>query len=143
MQVQHVLRQPAPELLNGICPGRISRQANQFKPGMRQSLKDIGMKMNRPVVLNDENALGVGISPLELGIKMEQFVPTAASCLQRNDPSGKGIEGGSNPALAVATPALKRTRRVTGLQGEGARQRGTTIIGQFILVEQDQALWLR
>ena len=54
MQFQHVLPQPAPQLLNRIEPGRIGRQPDRLnlRPAVQRGLH-ILMAMNRPIVLHD------------------------------------------------------------------------------------------
>jgi len=68
--LEHVAAQPVPELLDRVEPGRIGGQPDGLQP--RQLLQrglDIGMVVERPVLLHDLDAPHPSIDLSELSVK--------------------------------------------------------------------------
>ncbi len=62
--LQHVLTQPAPELLDGIEPGGVGRQPHRFQPWQaRQHRLHVVMVVNGPVVLDQIDPLDPSVGP--------------------------------------------------------------------------------
>src|SRR5262245_16064647 len=74
MQFENILTNPAPEFLNGIQPSGISWQSNELQPRVgTQSLQDVGMLMNRPVILDHIHGFKTAIALVQLPIELDQF----------------------------------------------------------------------
>ena len=67
VQVQYLLTECAPQLLNGTPPWSISRQANHFQARQARQLSfDLLMLVNRPVIPDDVDRAGVGETLIDL-----------------------------------------------------------------------------
>jgi hypothetical protein len=165
VEMQDLLLEEAPELLDRVEPGRIGGQAHQLNgemqppraprggvghargadpgPGPRLGLQrgeHIGQEVDRPVVQDEVQALGGRILAAELLIERDEPPDPDAAGLQHADLPGEGIErpdhaGGRIAAVAAPRERLRRPRGPIG-GGEG----GLPIVGQLVAIEEDQAV---
>ncbi len=166
MQMQTLLFEFAPGLFNPIAPGGIGgqldnldRQANRTPlpprflgwfvgpmPGQLdtieaflgfQAQEDIGMEMERPIILDEPDALGCGITrPHELIEGAQLFGADFAPPLEEDTPA-EGIQGRHHAHAELELGALVGIRAVTARLVIGLSNAGLLMEGAFILIKQD------
>jgi hypothetical protein len=121
MQLEHVLVQPAPQLLNRIEPGGIGGQPHRAELRPRaQSLQHVGMDVNIPAVLNDIDPVGGGIGLGNLPVELADLLAADDIAIQEIDLSGQGIERANGAPLLIVAGAL-RHRRLQASSGRDFR----------------------
>ncbi len=102
VQAQNVLAQPAPELFNRVEPVSIGGQADNFQTRQcGEYAEDIRMGMNRPVVLNDKDALGERIRLVKALVQFAHLAPPDDVVIQIGDLAGQGVQRPDEPPLSV------------------------------------------
>lgn len=99
-------------------------------------LEDIRMLVDRPIVFNQVNALGIRISLANLLIEKDQFVATDFAPLTKQDASRDGIYDRGHPGFGVGTWLVVALLPFTSSL-EGVVQVGASVISELVLKKQD------
>ncbi len=93
--------------------------------------------MNRPVIHNEVEALGLGIGGANLLIESCQFQPADLGPLSIKDPTRQRVQSRYQPGFGVSPGTLVVTslRCATGLPAR--LQLGTTVVGELVQKEQN------
>ena len=139
MQVQDLLFELAPDLLNGIEPRSIGRQKHQGDLAALQRRQYIWLKMDWPVVQRDVDALRTRIAPFHRLQITQKGLVIESTALPTNQASRVGIQTACNAPRGVVASALNRPWRIAARRRVVTEDRGTAVVGQFILIEEHQA----
>src|SRR5262245_245541 len=111
MQTQDILTQPPPELFNWVEPGSICRQADHLQARQAgQYTQDIRVRMNRPIILDDENALGLRIGLVKPLIQRSDLLASDDVVIQIGDLTAQGVQGANDTPLTVIGSTRQHSR---------------------------------
>ncbi|HEX4203311.1 MAG TPA: hypothetical protein VHZ51_03760 [Ktedonobacteraceae bacterium] len=96
-----------------------------------------------PIVPGNRDGLGVGILPLHMPQEIEQFRNDEGRALPGNDRSGVDIDAAGNSPSGIGAGKLARLGSSLPNPPVDAAQTRTSIIGDLILKEKREPLWLR
>src|SRR4030042_4762204 len=144
MSMGHSLPNETPELLDGVEPGGVGRQVNEFQAGvLRQSFQSFGVEMDRPIIDDQVDSLGLGIALSGATPALSQARrrhPVEAPCLhstihriQKAYDSHQGVG-----TVAVAQPGL-----ATAHARPQPSLAGLTVEAGLITKQQDYLSWTR
>lgn len=128
MEVQDSLVEFAPNLLGGIGPRGIGGQWDECDLGPYQSRQDVIVKVNRPVVLNDQDDFGFTVECFQCLIVADQSPAVERFALPLEEPTGQGIQTTRNTVVRVVARATMRMRSIAACQGVALSNRWMAIV---------------
>src|SRR5512135_2903031 len=138
VHLQHILTQPAPQLLDRVEPRRIRRQPHRLDPRpLLQGGHDVRVTMDRPVVLDRQQSRHVAIGPVQLFIHRDDLGTSHDVAVEVVDLAGHRVERADDSPQAIGAPGPFRPRRRTG-SGLGPIARRIGPAGIAHLVEEHQ-----
>src|SRR6266511_4133781 len=160
MEVQDILLEPAPELLDGVGPGGVGWQGHELdrqveargswtglrRPGAwaeeregrglgLEGGQDVRVEVDRPVVLDQIDPLA-RIGRDEGLVEADQGWDVDAGALAGDDPAGVGVEGADHAGRGVAPGGPFGARVGAAGRGIARGERGLAIVGHLVEIEQ-------
>src|SRR5688572_4892591 len=93
------------------------------------------MKMRRPVVQDDENPFGIGISRFDCPVEAQQGCHLETGTLPAKCGSIECVQTARNSTVSVGTIAARYPCLMMSLSGICPCQTGTTIVSEFIHIQ--------
>jgi hypothetical protein len=113
--LEHVAAQPVPELLNGVEPGRIGGQPDGLQPRqLAQRGLDVGMVVDRPVILHDVDALHASIDLIELSVEGVDLLASHPIVVQVVDLARERVQGADDALLPIGRSRVVQLARAGG-----------------------------